>query len=264
MPSVLHCASRARSDRRKPRFKRLASRSRVAPGLVCGTILALGLVRGQPAQLLSGEPRSSTSASAGILEAIAQVPADAHVAAAADFQRTKLAALQAAAREAAAAREVAAAREAATARRGDARVATIAGSGAAVASAGRDIASARDAAAGAREVAAGSRHTKRTIYRVCRVTAYCDRGTTAAGTQSGVGQCAAPEDIPLGSKVYIPELGRTFVVTDRTHQRFRRSTVDIFVPSQEQCRRFGRNYLECEFTVPAGEPDGAGVRLARK
>jgi len=231
MPSVLHCASRARSDRRKPGHKRLASRSRVAPGLVCGTILALGLVRGQPAQLLSGEPRSPTSASAGVLEAIAQVPADAHVAAAADFQRTKLAALQAADREASAAREVAAAREAAT---------------------------------GVREVAAGSRHAKRTIFRVCRVTAYCDRGTTAAGTQSGVGQCAAPEDIPLGSKVYVPELGRTFVVTDRTHQRFRRSTVDIFVPSQEQCRRFGRNYLECEFTVPTAEPDGAGVRLARK
>jgi 3D (Asp-Asp-Asp) domain-containing protein len=88
------------------------------------------------------------------------------------------------------------------------------------------------------------------IHRVCRVTAYCDRGITASGIPSGVGQCAAPGDIPLGSTVYIPDLGRTFVVTDRTHRRFRRSTVDIFIPSKRECRTFGRSFLECEFTVP--------------
>ena len=32
--------------------------------------------------------------------------------------------------------------------------------------------------------------------RTFRVTAYCDRGITAAGIQSGYGQCAAPADIP--------------------------------------------------------------------
>ena len=88
------------------------------------------------------------------------------------------------------------------------------------------------------------------IQRVCRVTAYCDRGITASGIPSGVGQCAAPGDIPLGSTVYIPDLDRTFVVTDRTHRRFRRSTVDIFIPTKKDCRQFGRRFLECEFTVP--------------
>lgn len=88
------------------------------------------------------------------------------------------------------------------------------------------------------------------IHRVCRITAYCDRGITASGIPSGVGQCAAPGDIPLGSTVYIPDLDRTFVVTDRTHRRFRRSTVDIFIPSKKDCRKFGRHFLECEFTVP--------------
>ena len=89
----------------------------------------------------------------------------------------------------------------------------------------------------------------RLIVRICRVTAYCDRGTTASGVQSGVGQCAAPGDIPFGSTVYIPQLDRTFVVTDRTARRFRRNTVDIFISSREACLEFGRSYLKCEFTI---------------
>ncbi len=88
-----------------------------------------------------------------------------------------------------------------------------------------------------------------TIYRVCRVTAYCDRGTTASGVQSGVGQCAAPGDIPFGSLVHVPALNQTFVVTDRTHRRFRNSTIDIFMPAKRDCRQFGRSYLECEIQV---------------
>jgi 3D (Asp-Asp-Asp) domain-containing protein len=89
------------------------------------------------------------------------------------------------------------------------------------------------------------------VYRVCRVTAYCDDGITASGRRSGVGQCAAPGYIPLGSRVYIPALKRTFVVTDRTHPRFRHNTVDIFIPSDARCIQFGRKYLECQFTLPA-------------
>ena len=88
------------------------------------------------------------------------------------------------------------------------------------------------------------------IRRVYRVTAYNDRGTTASGTLSGVGQCAAPEDIPFGSKIYIPALRRTLVVTDRTHPRFRHNTVDIFMPREQQCWDFGRRYLKCEVTLP--------------
>ena len=92
------------------------------------------------------------------------------------------------------------------------------------------------------------------VYRICRVTAYCDRGTTASGVQSGVGQCAAPGDIPFGSIVYIAELKRSFVVTDRTARRFRKNTVDIFISSREECLEFGRSYLECEFTIAKPAP----------
>lgn len=89
-----------------------------------------------------------------------------------------------------------------------------------------------------------------TFYRIYRVTAYCDRGVTAAGLPSGVGQCAAPADIPFGTRIYIPALDRTFVVTDRTHRRFRHNTVDLFIPSAADCKQFGRKYLECHMTLP--------------
>jgi 3D (Asp-Asp-Asp) domain-containing protein len=88
------------------------------------------------------------------------------------------------------------------------------------------------------------------LHRICRVTAYNDRGLTAAGVPSGVGQCAAPADIPFGTLVYIPALDQTFVVTDRTHRRFRNSTVDLFIPSKQSCRQFGRHFLECVFILP--------------
>ena len=99
-----------------------------------------------------------------------------------------------------------------------------------------------------------------TLYRICRVTAYCDRGTTAAGVPSGVGQCAAPGYIPFGSKIYIPKLDKTFVVTDRTNVRFRNSTVDLFMPSKRDCRQFGRSYLECEIIIESPEIRAANVR----
>jgi 3D (Asp-Asp-Asp) domain-containing protein len=87
-------------------------------------------------------------------------------------------------------------------------------------------------------------------YRICRVTAYCDSGVTASGRWTRVGQCAAPEDIPFGSRIYIPELDRTFVVTDRTAKRFRKNTIDIFMPNRGDCIEFGCNYLEVEVRLP--------------
>ncbi len=111
----------------------------------------------------------------------------------------------------------------------------------------------------------GANGTKeRKVHRVCRVTAYCDRGVTASGVRSGTGQCAAPVHIPLGASVYVPDLGRSFVVTDRTHRRFRNSTVDIFIPSRQQCRKFGAKYLHCDFTIPESPEDALKSLSARR
>ena len=93
-------------------------------------------------------------------------------------------------------------------------------------------------------------HQPDSIYRVYRVTAYCDRGQTAAGVPSGIGQCAAPADIPFGARIHIPALDRTFIVTDRTARRFRHNTVDLFIPDRDDCMSFGRQYLECQIAIP--------------
>ncbi|MFH1748395.1 MAG: 3D domain-containing protein [Planctomycetota bacterium] len=112
-----------------------------------------------------------------------------------------------------------------------------------------------------KESATPSEQNSGTRYRICRVTAYCDRGLTASGVPAGLGQCAAPADIPLGSRVYIPALGRAFMVTDRTHRRFRHNTVDIFISSRQACRQFGRKYLECEFAIIAHPPAYGQVQV---
>lgn len=115
---------------------------------------------------------------------------------------------------------------------------------------------------GGRALPLGPEPDAEVLYRVCRVTAYCDRGTTAAGVPSGVGQCAAPGYVPLGSLVYIPALDETFVVTDRTHRRFRNSTIDIFMPSKKACRQFGRHFEECEIIIDG--PEARAQRLGRR
>lgn len=99
--------------------------------------------------------------------------------------------------------------------------------------------------------------------RVFRVTAYCDIGITASGVPSGAGQCAAPADIPFGSRIYVPELDATFVVTDRTHKRFRHNTVDLFIPSKSRCLEFGRHYLECVILPPEQDYRYASPKLVQ-
>lgn len=100
------------------------------------------------------------------------------------------------------------------------------------------------------------------LHRIYRVTAYHDRGLTASGVLSGVGQCAAPADIPFGSRIYIPDLDRTFIVTDRTAKRFRHNTVDLFIADRDECIQFGRSYLECIIMPPAEPVRYASPRLA--
>ncbi|MBK8915932.1 MAG: 3D domain-containing protein [Phycisphaerales bacterium] len=114
------------------------------------------------------------------------------------------------------------------------------------------------------KTAAGKEPAGRKVTRRCRVTAYCDRGLTAVGVQSGVGQCAAPGDIPLGSVVYIPALDRYFVVTDRTHKRFRHNTVDLFMPTAWECRQFGVRNLSCEFIVCSEPAEYGKLRVSER
>jgi 3D (Asp-Asp-Asp) domain-containing protein len=73
-------------------------------------------------------------------------------------------------------------------------------------------------------------------------TAYCLRGATADGGEARHGTVAAdPRVLPLGSRIRIrgPQIIGEYLVTDRgANVKGRR--IDVFMPSCEEARRFGR------------------------
>jgi 3D (Asp-Asp-Asp) domain-containing protein len=84
-----------------------------------------------------------------------------------------------------------------------------------------------------------------------RVTAYTShdkgmdgRGITASGerVQEGV-TIAAPPEIPFGAQIYIPELGRTYTVTDRGGA-IKGNRLDLFMEDRKKALEFGVQELE--------------------
>ena len=82
--------------------------------------------------------------------------------------------------------------------------------------------------------------------RVMRVTAYTasdagmnGRGITASGEPAVEGlTIAADPSIPLGSRIYIPKLGKTYTVTDRGGA-IRGNRLDLYMVSRKKALKFG-------------------------
>lgn len=93
--------------------------------------------------------------------------------------------------------------------------------------------------------------------RVMRVTAYTandkgmnGRGITANGERAQEGRTiAAPKEIPLGSEIFIPDLGKTFVVTDRGGAIYN-DRLDLFMEKRKDAMDFGVQYLEVWVRFP--------------
>lgn len=89
--------------------------------------------------------------------------------------------------------------------------------------------------------------------RVMRVTAYTahdkgmnSRGITASGERVRENHTlAAPREIPFGTKIHIPDLGRTYTVTDRGGA-IRGNRLDVYIPDRKNMIEFGVKYLEVE------------------
>ncbi len=93
--------------------------------------------------------------------------------------------------------------------------------------------------------------TKTIVKREMIVTAYTKndksmngKGITASGkpVQEGV-TVAAPSDIPLGTKLYIPALKHTYTVTDRGGA-ITGNRLDLYVAVKEKALTFGVKKLE--------------------
>ena len=79
-------------------------------------------------------------------------------------------------------------------------------------------------------------------------TAYCINGITKSGTKVAPGHVAAdPKVIPLGSMIYVdsPLMGGIYQVLD-TGELIKGKIIDIFIPSYESCREFGRRAVKVQ------------------
>ncbi len=81
-----------------------------------------------------------------------------------------------------------------------------------------------------------------------QATAYCVTGISKSGIPIAPGHVAAdPKVIPLGSMIYIdsPLMGGIYQVLD-TGTLVKGNIVDIFIPSYESCREFGRRMVKVQ------------------
>ena len=82
-------------------------------------------------------------------------------------------------------------------------------------------------------------------------TAYCDRGITASGEYVREGICAMDrvngQVVPFGTKVILPN-GKVLIVKDRFGAGHN-NHLDIWMPSESECWRFGRQWLKCRIEV---------------
>jgi 3D (Asp-Asp-Asp) domain-containing protein len=81
-----------------------------------------------------------------------------------------------------------------------------------------------------------------------QATAYCVTGISKSGTMIAPGHVAAdPKVIPLGSMIYVdsPLMGGIYQVLD-TGTLVKGNIIDIFIPSYERCREFGRRIVKVQ------------------
>jgi 3D (Asp-Asp-Asp) domain-containing protein len=79
-------------------------------------------------------------------------------------------------------------------------------------------------------------------------TAYCITGISKSGAPIKPGHVAAdPKVIPLGSMIYVdsPLMGGIYQVKD-TGELVKGKIIDIFIPSYERCKAFGRRAVKVQ------------------
>jgi peptidoglycan DL-endopeptidase CwlO len=93
--------------------------------------------------------------------------------------------------------------------------------------------------------AAGSPMPSAKSSEVFHATAYCLTGLTTTGVPAAPGYVSAdPKVIPLGSMIYVetPLMSGIYQVMD-TGELIKGKIIDIFIPSYEACKEFGRRVV---------------------
>ena len=89
--------------------------------------------------------------------------------------------------------------------------------------------------------------TTRTINVVATAyTSYNSNSLTSTGQKPSWGTIAVdPKVIPYGTKVYIPEFGKTFIAND-TGGAIKGNKIDIFMNSKKECYNWGRRSIKIQ------------------
>ena len=89
------------------------------------------------------------------------------------------------------------------------------------------------------------------IWATLNCSAYADRGITASGEYVREGFCAVDkingEWVKFGTKIILPD-GRVLIVKDRFGAGHE-GHLDIWMPSEAECWKFGRQFLRCRIEV---------------
>ena len=87
------------------------------------------------------------------------------------------------------------------------------------------------------------------FWQILNCSAYCHTGNrTASGVWPTANYTCAADHLPFGSRVTLPD-GRTLVVTDRFGGNYT-DRLDIFLDSESECWKWGRQYLRCRVEIP--------------
>lgn len=86
------------------------------------------------------------------------------------------------------------------------------------------------------------------FYQLLNCSAYCHTGNpTASGVMPAVGMAAA-DHLPFGSRVTLPD-GTVVVIRDRMGGGYS-DRLDLFKATEDECWKFGRQFLKCKVEVP--------------
>jgi 3D (Asp-Asp-Asp) domain-containing protein len=98
---------------------------------------------------------------------------------------------------------------------------------------------------------AGIELARRTVSMSAYTASVDETDSTPCHTANGDDICdpnkdltAAMNDVPFGTKIYVPALDKTFRINDRMNRRYDSNYMDIHVKTKADAFKFGRQSLE--------------------
>ncbi len=87
------------------------------------------------------------------------------------------------------------------------------------------------------------------FWQTLNISAYCETGNpTASGVWPQAYVTCAADHLPFGTRITLPD-GSVWIVQDRFGGGYR-DRLDLFLPTEAACWKWGRRWLRCKVEVP--------------